>query len=192
MALPAVDSFSSPDGFGLNLTNWVEFFGAFIIFSGRAKSFASEGIAGWQLDAFNDDQYAQGVVVCPTDAAGVVCIRMVAAGGSATHYGLQIYSPGGVTTIQLYKFIGGSYTVLQTFTEPWTDGNTVRVEASAGSLASKMNSGSGFAVLSGSPTADASLASGTAGMRSYAGAFLDDFQADNMAGPAPRYLLVRN
>lgn len=190
MAVPGSDSFTAPDGDGVNPTNWLDYYGTFLINSNRSHSFQSEAIIGWIRDADIDNNHLARVtiVTCPSDGAGIVIARLNGSAGiynSQSYYGLQIYKPGGVDQLTLYKFVVGSFTVLQTFTETWTDGNTLEIMINGSTISGFMDSGSGLVELVGSPATDTSTASGVPGLRGYnTSTIFDDFYTDNLVHAA--------
>lgn len=169
MALPASDSFSVS---GITLgANW----------NGGCQSNGSVayGLVGgifnvdwWTADAFNNDQYAQCVIVTTnTDCA--VAARVVDA---LNFYMLYNAGSGGAF---LFKRVAGSFTNLNSFGGTVSSGDTLKLECIGTSLHCYKNG----VELSGSPITDASFASGAAGIVCFGNstsASVDDFLANNV------------
>jgi hypothetical protein len=180
MALPATDDFA---GTGALSGNWTHQTATTVT---RASDHMTGGngafgYAFWNADAFNDDQYAEGVVggVGLNPVYVGVTVRASGTGGSYNNYFLYI----DTSDAYLGKTVAGSFSALVTFTGGGVlagSSATYRLEAEGTTLRAYKNS-----VQLGTDQTDSSLASGSAGVGGYDSAgfqtsSLDDWEGGNL------------
>ena len=178
MALPATDVFTSASDQTLTAysANWTNNHNVFQVVGAtdrvRANTASADCMAHWNADAFNNAQYAQGVITLEFNDGGVA-VRCHAS--AATGYALTSsnFSTG---TTYLYKYVTGTYTEISHNTEAWASSDTVRLEVSGTTLTPKRNG----ALSSIGTQTDSAISSGSAGLAGYNN--VNQIQIDNWEG----------
>jgi hypothetical protein len=188
MALPATDSFTDSNGTALtsHSANWTQNNGAFDIQSNALapNNSGDESGAHWNADAFDNDQYAEGVATGFAGNDGIAIGLAVRCHASAdTYYGFYGDSYSGSGSY-LFKMVSGTWTQIGDTGANWEDGDTVWLEVEGTTLTPKVNGSTDPDI--GAQT-DSSIASGSAGLSGYndgAANLIDDWEGGNLgAGP---------
>lgn len=183
MALPATDAFTDTNGTALTThsASWTENVAGFDIQSNAlASNGASDTMAHWNADTFNDDQYAQ-IVEATTSATGSFLGPAVRVATSA-HTGYYCVGQYAASTDwETGKFVGGTWTAINSNLTGPSNGTTVAAKIS----------GTSFTVeFDGTPQAsyaftDSAISSGSGGVCGYgtsASRIMDTWEAGNLGG----------
>lgn len=182
MALPATETFTNSNGVALTThsASWTNNAGTFAINSNAvyATDAGQDCAAHWNADTFANDQYAQGVIVALGSTYIGVSVRCHASAN--THYGFE----GNATDSYFYKYVNGSYTQLGSTGGNFTNGQTLRIEASGTTITPKIN---GSTISPPGAQTDSSISSGYAGIAgsgNNAVSRLDTWEGGNIGGGA--------
>lgn len=183
MTLPATDAFTaaSDQALATYSASWTIVAGGFTVMADGDYVRCSSGnpaAARWNADAFNDNQYSQGVVKGPYSARIGPAAR-IDTGGASTWYDYTYWE----VDRQLAKVVAGSRTQLGSSGPAPAANKVVRLECS-GTTITPIYDGSTDASI-GAQT-DASISSGAAGIGGIAGADtrFDTWEGGNLAGGA--------
>lgn len=174
MALPATDTFTRADAgtLGANWTDNPSLSGLSIV-SNEAKATAGGGFNNsyWTADTFSNDQYS--LATFPVIADAAVTVR-----NNGDNFYMW-YHAGGSSNRFFYKRVSGSFTSLGDRGTGGANGDTLKLTVSGTTLTGYVN---GSAL--GSPTTDASLTSGSAGLVGYqpSGTRIDNWEGGDLGG----------
>lgn len=177
MALPATDNFNT--GIGEPSASWTQNHNGFNITASnnaRGDNVADFNHMYWNADAFANDQYSQ--AKCTGNGFEGVGVRMSGGAGSHNGYYIICNQTGGT---RLSKVVAGSVTNLigpGSLADP-VPSDILRIEVSGTSITVKYNG----VTQTGTPLVDASLASGSAGLVTFGGGVLDDWEGGNLTAP---------
>jgi len=180
MALPATDNFNRADAGTLG-ANWTDQLNGYSIHVNAAEpeTGSADNAAYWSADSFGADHYSQIKLTTIQDGGPTVRIAGVGAG---TVDGYLLSCQAAATTIQ--RLDNDTGTILQSGLAVFSNGDTAKLQIVGTTLKAYKN---GAQI--GSDQADATYASGSAGMYNYSSsAVFDDFEADNISS-GPRYIL---
>ena len=191
MALPASDDFTAADGTALTThsASWTLCSGNFAIYSNAVGSSAGgECGAGWNADAFENDQYAKATValIDTVDDWHIVgvAVRCDVTTPSANYYGFY----GSDTEGYLFKIVAGVYTQFGAATAGFDATDVIRIEAEGTTITAKIN---GVTVRTADDNAFASGAAGICGYRAGEESMLGDWEGGNLvSGPGARSMVV--
>lgn len=183
MALPATDGFAAADGTALTTysANWTYNSGTWVINTNSVypNTGGTEEGAHWNADAFNNDQYAQVILVAVAAnqwrGAAVRCHA-----STANYYGYY----GSSADKLLFKLVSGSWTQIGSAGSAGAVNDILRLEVSGTTLTPKLNGVTDSAI--GAQT-DSAIASGSAGIAGYGTqttARLDDWEGGNLGAAA--------
>ena len=92
----------------------------------------SEAYCYWNADTFTNDQYSQ-IQFTTLDGSSGLSLR--GSGATLNYYGVQRYNGSSDELgIQIFKYVSGTYTPLETMEFTWTDGHYGRFTASGSTL----------------------------------------------------------
>jgi hypothetical protein len=186
-ALPATEAFT-----GANTTDLVTHNGSWTYSNGgdweintnagRCAQGNYDGIAYWNADSFDSDQYSQAVVANLSGDTWIGVIVRV--NGASMNNGYYATWDASGENLVLRELTAGSWANIATTAAAGLEvSDVVRLEAEGTYLTVKVN---GSTVLG--PSTDSSFASGSAGIVCYApeGSRIDDWEGGNLAAPAGR------
>jgi hypothetical protein len=190
MSLPALDDFNRADG-GLG-SNWATQTGenAPSISSNKCRTTLLESAARWTADVFDSDHYAQAAIA--TGSAGwAMGPSTRCQSGAQSFYTAQTSDDNGNgsgDSINLYRCVAGSFTLLQGITDAHVIGDVIRLETQGTTLRVYKTG-----VQVGTNTTDSSLSGGAAGLRIYINgtAYLDDWEGGNLGAAGKARPLFR-
>jgi hypothetical protein len=169
MSLPATDNFNRADDPSSLGANWTIQSGTVQIISNQASLQTPNTEVFWNADAFANDHYSQVLVVVSTANDGCV-VRASGTGGSRNNY--LSYNNSNI-----YKDVGGSYTLLGSGSGSASNGDTIKMTATGTTIAVLING-----VQKNSVT-DSTFTSGSAGVfGDNAAARVDNWTGDNIGG----------
>lgn len=172
VSLPAQDPFTGTNGTSPPNANWTNQNGVGLQITSNhvgSGSGGSYGFGFWNADAFNDDQYSQFVYLA---GSGGPSVRA----SVDNCYWLDINDSGGSDTF-LWKRIGGSFTLLQTFGVVFSANDVGKIQIVGSTIKCFRN---GVQIGTDQPSGG-ELTSGAAGGGALTTAALDDFEGGNVA-----------
>jgi len=183
MALPATDTFTGTTGTQLTTysANWTLCLGDFDIQSNALSADASgNNGAGWNADAFNDDQYAEATFAAVFQFVYLgVAVRCDVGTPDDTFYLFYSDSTDGS---YLEKIVNGAETQLGNKGATFAVNDVIRIEASGTTITPIKNGGT---LNPPNAQTDASISSGAAGVSGYDdSAFIriDNWEGGNLGG----------
>lgn len=172
MALPAIEPFTG--GAGALSGSWTQVLTATVNRDGSGRGITStvsdDGHAYWNLDVFDNDQYAQ------VEVFGVVDATDTKGASVRVDSGPNFYVL--LTTDGPWKNVAGAWTQLASSPTTWADGDTLKITVEINDIKMWKN---GAQV--GSTITDASLAGGSGGCGGFSnaqGTTIDNFRAGNL------------
>ena len=197
MALPATDAFTDDNGTPLpdHNANWTEVVGSFVINTNQVYCDGMSATpnfcagAGWNGDAFNDDQYSEATVsTMDADLPMIGLIVRCDVDTPAATYYMWDSNPGASF---IEKVVAGARTTLNPGPgeqlTPWAEGDRIRFEIEGADMRFYIND-----VLTDTWN-DATIASGAPGIGSLltgAAHMLDNWEGGNLFAPFPRSFAV--
>jgi hypothetical protein len=187
MALPATDSFTRGPASTVDIdvysANWTQdsSTGDFKVdgTTDNVWSDKTEGSCHWNADSFDNDQYAEIVIVSSSSGNWHGVSVRADTGGANTYYGFY----GDSSSQYLFEQIAGSWTEISSTGNGFSASDVVRLEVDGTSLSALVNDSE-----EESASGESGISSGAAGLSSSAGSStprMDDWEGGNLAaGPA--------
>lgn len=183
MTLPATDNFTAANGTDLVTYNasWTYNGGVFAINSNAVYS-NSAGIetgAHWNADAFNNDQYAQGVCAIIAALRWIgVAVRCHAS--AQTYYGYY----GSNADRYLFKEVAATWTQIGSAGGAFIAADVIRLEVSGTTLTPKLNGSTDATIGAQTDSAISSGSAGISGSSLSTVVSLDDWEGGNLGAAA--------
>ena len=184
MALPATDNFTTGTSQNLEAysANWTSQAGLLWIEEWQdavsPKASGDYSYYYWNADAFNDNQYSEGVIktLGPGFDIGIAC--RVDTGTDDDCYGYFDDSTGAT----LFKMVADAFTQLGNTGDAWATSDVVRLEVSGTTITPIVNASTDSSI--GAQT-DGSIGAGSAGLSGFgwdSGSTIDDWEGGNLGG----------
>jgi hypothetical protein len=174
MALPASDNFNRANENPL-AGNWTTAPGASAmqLFSNQVTgSTGANCTSFWNADTFGNDQYSQVTPVDNTNFGAGLAVRV----RTTTQYDCYILFLNASGSVQIYKIIAGSVTLLSSPNFAYAAGDVIKLEAVGTTLTAYKNG-----VAQANPATDSALTAGAAGLfANNFNLFLDDWEGGNV------------
>lgn len=182
MALPATDTFTGTNGTPLATysPNWTVNSGVFQIESNAVchNSASASGLAHWDADVFDDDQYAEAVVSGVDTGSWMTGVAVRVHASADTGY----YYQGSSSGSEIGKSVAGGRTTLLSGLAAWANTDVVRIEVEGTSIRAYIDG-----VQQGATQTDSAIASGSSGLCGFNDAtlsLLTSWEGGNLGGAA--------